>query len=117
MVLFVILVKPVVAQLKNNDRDFKSKRIDSLMTALYERGQFTGAMLITDHNHVLYEKAFGMADRERSIPYTVTTPGYLQSLSKPITAMGVMILRERGKLRYEESIRQYLPELQYVCNR
>jgi len=109
--LFVILVKPVVAQLKNNDRDFKSKRIDSLMTALYERGQFTGAILITDHDYILYEKAFGMADRERSIPYTVTTPGYLQSLSKPITAMGVMILKERGKLRYEQSIRQYLPEL------
>jgi CubicO group peptidase (beta-lactamase class C family) len=52
-----------------------------------------------------------MADREHLIPYTIKTPGYLQSLSKPITAMGIMILKERGKLRYEQSIRQYLPDL------
>lgn len=111
LVLFTVLFNPLSAQTKKDDRAFKRKQIDSLMTALYERGQFTGAILITDHNNILYKKAFGLADREHLIPYTIETPGYLQSLSKPITAMGVMILKERGKLRYEQSIRQYLPEL------
>ena len=34
----------------------KSERIDSLMTALYNRGQFTGSILIGDHDKVVYEK-------------------------------------------------------------
>ncbi|WP_373016053.1 serine hydrolase [Mucilaginibacter sp.] len=109
--VFVFPINQVLAQPNPNDRVLKNKKIDSLMNTLYERGQFTGAILITDHGHVLYKKAFGMADREHRKPYSLNTPGYLQSLSKPITAMGIMILKERGKLRYEQSIRNYLPDL------
>lgn len=93
------------------DSSEKSKQINQFMTALYQRGQFTGAILITDHGQVIYEKAFGMADREHNIPFTIDTPEYIQSVSKQITAMGIMILKERGKLAYHESVRQYFSEL------
>lgn len=89
----------------------KEKRIDSLMIALYSRGQFTGSILIADHGKIIYKKAFGMADRQNKIPFTPETKEYIGSVSKQFTAMGIMILKDRGKLEYDEHIRVFFPEL------
>lgn len=89
----------------------KSEKIDSLMTALYNRGQFTGSILIADHGKVVYEKAFGMADRGTKTPFALTTQEYIGSISKQFTAMGIMILKDRQKLNYNQSIRDFFPEL------
>lgn len=88
-----------------------STRIDSLMTAVYQRGQFSGAILVASHGKVLYEKAFGMANREKGLPFTPDTREYIGSVSKQFTAMGIMILHERGKIKYDQSIRDIYPEL------
>lgn len=89
----------------------KERKIDSLMTALNNREQFIGSILVVDHGKLIYKKAFGMADRQNRIPFTPDTKEYIGSLSKQFTAMGIMILRDRGKLEYDEHIRVFFPEL------
>jgi len=86
-------------------------RIDSLMNAVYQRGQFTGAILVATHGKVLYEKAFGMANREKHLPFTTDTREYIGSISKQFTAVGIMILHDRGQLKYEQPVRDFFPEL------
>ena len=86
-------------------------RIDSLMNAVYRHGQFTGAVLIASHDKIIYEKAFGFADRQRQRPFTPDTREYIGSISKQMTAMGIMILHDRGKLRYDQPVRDFFPEL------
>lgn len=98
------------------DSTEKSRKIDAFMTALYQRGQFTGAVLVAERGRVIYKKAFGMADRDRKIPFLVATPGYIGSVSKPITAMGILILKEKGKIRYDDPIRQFFPQLPEFMN-
>ncbi|HEY4831698.1 MAG TPA: serine hydrolase domain-containing protein, partial [Waddliaceae bacterium] len=87
------------------------RQIDSFMNAVYQRGQFTGAILVAANGKVLYEKAFGMADREKKRPFTTDTREYIGSLSKQFTAMGIMILHDRGKLEYSQSVRDFFPDL------
>jgi CubicO group peptidase (beta-lactamase class C family) len=89
----------------------QTRQIDSLMNAVYQRGQFTGAILVASHGKVLYDKAFGMADREKKRAFTTDTREYIGSISKQFTAMGIMILHDRGKLQYSQSIRDFYPEL------
>ncbi len=89
----------------------KERKIDSFMTAIYNRGQFTGSILVADHGKLMYKKAFGMADRQNNILFTADTREYIGSISKQFTAMGIMILSDRDKLTYDESIRVFFPEL------
>jgi len=89
----------------------KKEKIDSLMNAMYRRGEFTGAILVADHGQVIYENAFGLSDRKKQIPFQTSTQEYIGSISKQFTAMGIMILKDRGKLRYDQSIRDFFPEL------
>src|SRR5580765_5019129 len=73
----------------------RASRIDTLMHTLAVRGQFNGAVLVSDHGNVIYRAGFGSADIKGKIPFTTSTPCYLASLSKQFTAMAIMILHDR----------------------
>jgi CubicO group peptidase (beta-lactamase class C family) len=60
---------------------------------------------------VLYTGAFGMADVSHGIPLTDTTRMAIASTSKQFTAMAVLLLEAEGKVRLDDDIRRYVPEL------
>lgn len=60
---------------------------------------------------VLYSRGFGMADVANHIPLTDTTALPVASLSKQFTAFTVLLLEAEGKLRLDDDVRKYVPEL------
>ena len=80
-------------------------------TSSTKRGQFTASILVALQGRVIYERAFGLADREKNRPFTTNTTEYIGSVSKPFTALGIMILKEKNKLDYDQSVRHFFPEL------
>ena len=88
-----------------------TRKIDSFMIALNKRGQFSGAVLVTLRGKSVYKKGFGYANRNTKELFTTASPCYIGSLSKQFTAMAIMILKERGKLTFDDPIRIYFPQL------
>ena len=66
------------------------------------------AIAVARHGEILWEEACGWADRERRIPATEHTMYSQASVSKPITATGLMVLVERGKVKLDAPINRYL---------
>lgn len=66
------------------------------------------AVAVVQDGRIVWEDAFGYADRERQIPATAHTPYSLASMTKPITATAVMRLREAGRLDVDAPIERYL---------
>lgn len=66
------------------------------------------AVAVARDGKILWEEAFGLADRERSIKATPQTIYSLASLTKPPTATAVMILAERGLLDIDKPANDYL---------
>ena len=60
---------------------------------------------------VLYTGGFGIADVAHHIPLTDTTAMSVASLSKQFTAFTVLLLEADGKLRLDDDVRRYVPEL------
>ncbi len=86
-----------------------TKAVDTLMTNLYERGQFKGSILVAVEGNVIYRNAFGEANSESHRQFTPTTPSNLASVSKQFTAMTVMMLAEQGKINYDDPVSKYIP--------
>lgn len=78
---------------------------------VHERGQFNGAVLVAKNGKVVYRAAFGLSDESAGITYKPETPSCLASLSKPFTALAIMMLAEQHRLTYEDRISKYFPEL------
>jgi CubicO group peptidase (beta-lactamase class C family) len=85
-------------------------RIDSLVRAYVSRGEFSGVVLVADGGTIVYEHAFGDANREWHVPNTVATRFRIASTTKQFTAALVLRLAEQGKLRLDGRIVDYLPD-------
>ncbi len=86
-------------------------KIHQLMARYHQLGQLDGTVLVADHGKVVYQHAFGLASREWQTPNTVDTAYRIASLTKMFTATLVMQLAEQGKLKLDDKIGQYVPEL------
>ncbi len=84
-------------------------KAEAYMQGRAERDDFSGAVLVARDGRPLFRRAYGLANREHDVPNTPETKFRLGSLTKPFTAMAVMILQERGKLDVREPVKTYWP--------
>jgi len=82
------------------------KAVSSFMSANSVPG--IGAAVVLDGEPVR-SAGFGMADLENSSPATSLTLFRLGSISKPITAVAILQLNERGKLDLDAPVQKYCP--------
>jgi CubicO group peptidase (beta-lactamase class C family) len=70
-----------------------------------------GAVTLVAHGGDVIEfQADGMSDIEAGRPMTKDTIFQIMSMTKPVTAIGIMMLAEEGKLALRDPVEQYLPE-------
>ncbi|MBD2756349.1 serine hydrolase domain-containing protein [Spirosoma validum] len=84
--------------------------LDSLFASAPE---FSGVVLMADKGKPTYRKAFGYKNFETKAPNTTSSIFELASLSKQFTAMIIMMLKQDGKLAYDDLIENYIPGLPY----
>lgn len=85
--------------------------MDAVVAESIAAGQVNGAnVLFIRNGEEVYFNSQGYADREAGKPMARDTIFRLFSMSKPITAVAILILAERGKLDLWDNISKYIPE-------
>ncbi|HUD63090.1 MAG TPA: serine hydrolase [Candidatus Sulfotelmatobacter sp.] len=84
--------------------------ISKVMSTLYERGQFNGAILVAKGGQIVYRNAFGKANLQTGADFTPQTPSDVGSVTKQFTAMAIMMLAGRNELNYDDPAAKYIPE-------
>jgi CubicO group peptidase (beta-lactamase class C family) len=74
-----------------------------------------GVVLVGD-GHIIAHHEHGYADRERGVRITQQTIYHYGSITKTLTAIAVMQLRDRGRLSLDDRITGYIPDLRQVHN-
>jgi CubicO group peptidase (beta-lactamase class C family)/outer membrane lipoprotein-sorting protein len=85
-----------------------AKELDAYLTSLTEKDLFSGVVLVAKEGKSIFKKAYGMADRERSIPNRIDTRFCLASMNKMFTSVAIAQLVEQGKLSYDDLAGKYL---------
>jgi CubicO group peptidase (beta-lactamase class C family) len=89
----------------------RGRSIEALFAG-YSGTQVPGAsVIVIEDGRVTFRHAYGMADLEHHRPATAATAYRLASLTKQFTAMAVILLVRDGRLRYDQPVRELLPEL------
>src|SRR5258705_489336 len=69
------------------------------------------AAAVSLNGETVFEKAFGLADMEFSVPNTPQIIFESGSVAKQFTAAAMVLLQQDGKLSLDDPVRKYIPEL------
>jgi len=87
------------------------KRIHSMIQSHIEAKDYSGAVtLVARKGKVVHFEAHGMADMEGHKAMTTVTLFRLASMTKPMTAVSILMLLEEGKLVLNDPISKFIPE-------
>jgi CubicO group peptidase (beta-lactamase class C family) len=90
----------------------KLAKIDETVAALIENEEIAGAVtIVVRDGKVIYEEAAGYQNLQRKEPMAIDSIFRIYSMTKPIVSTAIMILRDEGKLKLDEPVSKYVPEL------
>jgi CubicO group peptidase (beta-lactamase class C family) len=108
--LLLIPFSPLQGQVAGVNQEILSQ-IPLRMKTFVDHQTVAGAVTLVAHgNDVVEFDATGMADIEAGRPMQKDTIFQIMSMTKPVTAIGIMMLAEQGKLALRDPVEQYLPE-------
>lgn len=84
--------------------------LDAYVKKLIDADLFSGAVLLAKNGHVLYRKAFGIANKDFNVPNNTETKFNLGSMNKMFTGVAIAQLVERGKLSFDDPLSKFLPD-------
>ncbi len=86
--------------------DFLRYYLDSLTSI----DEFSGTALVAKGDRIIFEGAYGQANKRYDIPNRIDTKLNLGSMNKMFTGTAIVQLAEQGKLRFDDTIDKYLPD-------
>src|SRR6187397_419602 len=106
--LFILFAPLIVIAQKDH-----AQLLQQYMTGQNKYFQFNGTILVAEKGKPIYQQALGYADYNSKRMLNDSSVFELASVSKQFTAMGIVILKDRKLLSYENNIKKYFPQLQY----
>src|SRR2546427_3605053 len=86
-------------------------RMHDVRAGYVERGEVPGLVTLVSRRGEVHVDAIGTRAIEDSTPIRRDTISRISSMTKPITAVATMILVEECKVRLDEPVDRWLPEL------
>jgi CubicO group peptidase (beta-lactamase class C family) len=109
LITLAFLLLPRVAVAQQPAAADRWEAVRDTIRAVMTRGSVPSvSVAVARGKTIIWEEAFGWADRERMIKATPNTMYSLASISKPMTATGLMTLVERGLVDLDRPANDYL---------
>lgn len=104
--------KPEIKQPEDKDARTRS-RLDSMFTFWNRLNTFNGSVLVARDGKILFQKSYGLADKQTRRPINDSTMFQLASVSKVITATAILMLYERQMIDINLPFETYFPGFNY----
>jgi len=86
-------------------------RIGEALKADIGAGRIPGAVIaIARHGKLAMFEAYGWRDKQAGLPMTTDTIFNIASMTKPITAVGALVLYEQGRIQIDDPLSKYFPK-------
>jgi len=79
-----------------------SAALDAYMKAAVRNAAFSGTVLVAAHGRPVFRGSYGLANRAFDVPNDTDTVYQLASVTKPFTALLIMMLQEEGRLSVDD---------------
>src|ERR1700719_3498269 len=82
--------------------------LDKVLASYAGKGVSDGVVIVAVHGQPVFQRAFGVANREWNVPTTADAPYRIGSLTKQFPAAAILQLVEQKKLGLDDPITNYI---------
>lgn len=93
------------------------KRLDSLMKATNEIGVFNGNVIVSQNGKIIYQSEIGFSDYTKNKRLSRESTMPIGSITKEFNSIGILLLKEKEKLKLEDKVSDYLSYLPKWANK
>lgn len=93
-----------------NPEAARISEIDQLLAQTFQPTHPGAVVIVSRDSKPLLKKAYGLADTEKNTSLQFTDTMRIGSVTKPFTAMAILLLEEDGKLSVQDDITRHLPD-------
>lgn len=86
------------------------QQVDEYLQPLLRTNNFSGVVLVTRGEEIVFQKGYGSASIEHRVPNSPATVFQIASVSKPFTSAAIMLLGDEGKLDVRAPLTAVLPD-------
>lgn len=84
--------------------------VEKYLNDLVAKDNFSGVVLIAKDDKPVFQKAYGLADKEKNISNNLETKFNLGSINKAFTRIAIGQLVTQGKISFSDKLGKYLPD-------
>ena len=111
--ILILLLSSVIFSCTENSINYD--QIDSMINNEIEANNIPGAViLIGDEKGINYQKSYGIKNPETKEEFKNDDIFRIASMTKAITSFAVVKLWEKGLIDFDDPIKKYIPEFEYV---
>jgi CubicO group peptidase (beta-lactamase class C family) len=88
----------------------RARELGRFVDRLAAADAFSGVVLLARGDSVLFARGYGWADRARRVRNGTGTRFRWESLTKPLTAVAIAQLAERGRLSLDDTLGRFFPD-------
>jgi CubicO group peptidase (beta-lactamase class C family) len=100
---------------KNTVNQYVFAEYDNYLKTEVDEGRLVGVQgIVFENGNIVYEKSYGMRDRESADSMKGNELYFIQSMTKPIVSVALMTLYDEGKFSLDDPISNFLPEFSNI---
>jgi CubicO group peptidase (beta-lactamase class C family) len=108
--LWAAVTAPLYADAPPHPSAAATEAVAKVLTDAVARHDTPGVVgLVVDRSGVLFQGTAGNLDVGHGVPLAGDAIFNIASMTKPITSVAIMMLREQGKLQLDDPVSKYLP--------
>ncbi len=89
--------------------DERTERIGKVIRETMHQEKIPGlSIAVVEHGQIVWAQGFGWRDVQRRLPVDVDTQFQAGSISKPLTALGILVLNASGEVDLDTNVNVYL---------
>ena len=97
------------ASCKSSGMLMKEKSIDDIMSAYQSADKPGASVLVFKDDKIVFKKGYGVSNVSTKEAINPNTNFRLASVSKQFTAMSILLLVQKGRLKLEDPLKKYFP--------
>jgi CubicO group peptidase (beta-lactamase class C family) len=111
VIFTVFIANPISVSAQQLNNLPKLNGVHEAMQSFVNAGDMSGAVtIVTTKDKIIHLDVAGLANIEQQQPMQANTLFWVASMTKPFTAVSILMLQDEGKLKVTDQVSKYIPE-------